>query len=218
MSKQTNIYQKLHNVMKDMGYITKEKSKGMPYSFASHNQVTNKVKEQLVKHNLMIIPFVKEGSHDGNSHKVIMAAKIIDIETKEELAIGDFPGIGNDNQDKGYGKAISYAYKYLLQKLFMMPIGDDEEADHQSVETETVDKKWINKFANDLIKSVDIFIEDPQLTKAEKVHEIIELKKKVKTDFERLENMDRGAANMLAHKINQKIEELKPNDANTKST
>ncbi len=28
--------------------------------------------------------------------------------------------------------------------------------------------------------------------------------------------MDKGAANMLADKINKKVEELKPNDANTK--
>ena len=34
--------------------------------------------------------------------------------------------------------------------------------------------------------------------------------------FEKLYGMDKGKANMIADKIKNKIEELKPNDANTK--
>ena len=125
----TNIYTKMHSVMANAGYVQKEKSKGMPYTFASHNAITEVVSKELQRVGLVILPFVKEHMHDGNQHKVVMAAKIVDIDTKEEIVVGDFPGIGNDNQDKGYGKAISYAYKYILQKLFMLDIGDDEEPD-----------------------------------------------------------------------------------------
>ena len=68
------------------------------------------------------------------------------------------------------------------------------------------------------MKSVDILFEDPNLTNAEKVHEILQLKDKVRPDFEKLYSMDKGKANMMADKIKNKIEELKPNDADTKST
>ena len=44
----------------------------------------------------------------------------------------------------------------------------------------------------------------------------MEYKDKVRPDFEKLEKLDKGKANMIANKVKLKIEELKPNDANTK--
>lgn len=198
----TNIYTKMHSVMANAGYVQKEKSKGMPYTFASHNAITEVVSKELIRVGLIILPFVKEHMHDGNQHKVVMAAKIIDIDTKEEIVVGDFPGIGNDNQDKGYGKAISYAYKYILQKLFMLDIGDDEEPDHNNVPTETSDQKrkmtiWVNTLRN----SVDQTLNNNDMTKAEKMHDLINLEKENKAAFEKLMELDKGQWDMLMKHI-----------------
>ena len=198
----TNIYTKMHSVMANAGYVQKEKSKGMPYTFASHNAITEVVSKELQRVGLIILPFVKEHMHDGNQHKVVMAAKIIDIDTKEEIVVGDFPGIGNDNQDKGYGKAISYAYKYILQKLFMLDIGDDEEPDHNNVPTETSDQKrkmtiWVNTLRN----SVDQTLNNNDMTKAEKMHDLINLEKENKAAFEKLMELDKGQWDMLMKHI-----------------
>ena len=144
-----------------------------------------------------------------------MAARVVDIDTGEHIDVGDYFGYGNDTQDKGPGKAMSYAYKYLLLKLFLLDISDEEDSE-KGKNQNVIDKDWMDKFRDKLLKDVDFFIEDTNLTPAEKVHEIIELKKKVKPDWEKYEFMDKGAANMLADKINTKIEELEPNDANTK--
>ena len=66
-----------------------------------------------------------------------MSAEIIDIDNPtDKVTIGKFPALGIDNQDKGYGKAISYAYKYILQKGFMMEIGEDEEVDAHNIDKE----------------------------------------------------------------------------------
>ena len=73
-----------------------------------------------------------------------------------------------------------------------------------------------DKFDYKLLKDVDLICEVPELTSSEKVHEILQLKDKVRPDFEKLYGMDKGKANMIADKIKKKIEELKPNDANTK--
>ena len=198
----TNIYTKMHSVMANAGYVQKEKSKGMPYTFASHNAITEVVSKELIRVGLVILPFVKEHMHDGNQHKVVMAAKIIDIDTKEEIVVGDFPCIGNDNQDKGYGKAISYAYKYILQKLFMLDIGDDEEPDHNNVPTETSDQKrkmtiWVNTLRN----SVDQTLNNNDMTKAEKMHDLINLEKENKAAFEKLMELDKGQWDMLMKHI-----------------
>ena len=110
---------------------------------------------------------------------------------------------------------MSYAYKYLLLKLFLLDISDEEDSE-KGKNQNVIDKDWMEKFENDTLKSVDILFEDPNLTNAEKVHEILQLKDKVRPDFEKLYGMDKGKANMIADKIKNKIEELKPNDANTK--
>jgi hypothetical protein len=106
-----------------------------------------------------------------------------------------------------------------LLKLFLLDISDEEDSekgDNQKIVTQNKDKQWIVKFENDLLRDIDFIVEDPTLTPAEKVHAIMEYKDKVRPDFEKLEKLDKGKANMIANKVKLKIEELKPNDANTK--
>ena len=102
-----------------------------------------------LKVGLIIIPSVKSSSRDGNIHSVTISAKIIDVDTGESLEVGDYPGLGIDNQDKGYGKAISYAFKYILQKLFLLEIGDDEEVDRNQVQA--IDKATKTKVESDKV-------------------------------------------------------------------
>jgi len=119
--------------MKDAGYIKKQAS-NMPYKSVTHNNVSDAIRKQFNKVGLIIIPSVKSSSRDGNIHSVTMSVKIIDVDSGESLEVGDYPGTGIDNQDKGFGKAISYAFKYILQKLFLLEIGDDEEVDRNQVQ------------------------------------------------------------------------------------
>ena len=128
-----NIRQKIHTVMKNAGYI-KKKNSNMPYKSVTHNDVTDAIRNQFNKVGLIIIPLVKSSNRDGNIHSVTMSVKIIDVDSGESLEVGDYPGTGIDNQDKGFGKAISYAFKYILQKLFLLEIGDDEEVDRNQVQ------------------------------------------------------------------------------------
>lgn len=136
--KPKNIYEKLHSVTENVKKIYKEQNTGMPYKSVNHNMVTKAVREQIIKERLFVQPIVEENLNQGNLHKVVMSVKIIDIDNpKDTLEIGKFPALGFDNQDKGYGKAVSYAFKYILQKTFMMEIGDDEEVDADIIERDT---------------------------------------------------------------------------------
>lgn len=135
MSKEKNLFQKLHSVTENVEKIYKEQNKGMPYKSVNHNMVTKAIRKQIIEQRLWINPIIEESINQGNSHKVIMSAEIIDIDNpQDKVTIGKFPALGLDNQDKGYGKAISYAYKYILQKGFMMEIGEDEEVDANQIE------------------------------------------------------------------------------------
>lgn len=214
-----NIYKKIFDVQHECESVIKDEKRGLQYKPLSYNSVNAVVRPALEKHKLTLIPYVKSHEQDGNQTRCVMAARVVDIETGEHIDVGDYFGYGNDTQDKGPGKAMSYAYKYLLLKLFLLDISDEEDSekgDNQKIVTQNKDKQWIVKFENDLLKDIDFIVEDPTLTPAEKVHAIMEYKDKVRPDFEKLEKLDKGKANMIANKVKLKIEELKPNDANTK--
>ena len=139
MSNEKNLFQKLHLVTENVETIYKEQNKGMPYKSVNHNMVTKAVRKQIIDQRLWINPIIEESINQGSSHKVVMSAEIIDIDNPtDKVTIGKFPALGIDNQDKGYGKAISYAYKYILQKGFMMEIGEDEEVEAHNIDRENV--------------------------------------------------------------------------------
>jgi len=210
-----NIYKKIFDVQHECESVIKDEKRGLQYKPLTYNSVNAVVRPALQKHKLTLIPYVKSHEQDGNQTRCVMAARVVDVETGQHIDVGDYFGYGNDTQDKGPGKAMSYAYKYLLLKLFLLDISDEEDSE-KGKNQNVIDKDWMEKFENDTLKSVDILFEDPNLTNAEKVHEILQLKDKVRPDFEKLYGMDKGKANMIADKIKNKIEELKPNDANTK--
>lgn len=218
-----NIYKKIFDVQHECESVIKDEKRGLQYKPLSYNSVNAVVRPALKKHKLTLIPYVKSHEQDGNQTRCVMAARVVDIETGQSIDVGDYFGYGNDTQDKGPGKAMSYAYKYLLLKLFLLDVSDEEDSekgDNQNIITKNKEKEkekeWADKFEFNLLKNVDIICEAPDLTSAEKVHEILQLKDKVRSDFEKLYGMDKGKANMIADKIKNKIEELKPNDANTK--
>ena len=213
------VYKKIFDVQHECESVIKDEKRGLQYKPLSYNSVNAVVRPALEKHKLTLIPYVKSHEQDGNQTRCVMAARVVDVETGEHIDVGDYFGYGNDTQDKGPGKAMSYAYKYLLLKLFLLDISDEEDSekgDNQNIVTQNKDKQWMTKFENDLLKDIDFIVEDPTLTPAEKVHAIMEYKDKVRPDFEKLEKLDKGKANMIANKVKLKIEELKPNDANTK--
>ncbi len=145
MSNEKNLFQKLHSVTENVEKIYKEQNKGMPYKSVNHNMVTKTVRKQIIQQKLWINPIIEESINQGSSHKVVMSVEIIDIDNPtDKVTIGKFPALGIDNQDKGYGKAISYAYKYILQKGFMMEIGEDEEVEAHDIDREDtkVDYKY----------------------------------------------------------------------------
>ena len=57
---------------------------------------------------------------------------IIDTVSGQKKQVGDYIGYGVDQSDKGCWKATTYAYKYLLMKLFMMEVGTDEDSEYSN--------------------------------------------------------------------------------------
>lgn len=156
-----NIYQKINEVMKNIEYLTKDDKVEFgttKYKAISEEKVTTAVREQLVKQGIVIIPVKQE----SENKELIRTEKSVNMLTSVHVKyriqniddINDFievesNGTGVDTQDKGVGKAMTYAYKYMLLRTFAIPTGEDPDKissaeTDKKVETEVNNAK-INK-------------------------------------------------------------------------
>lgn len=130
---------KLSQIMSAVQYIQKRGyNKFHKYKYATEADVNEKVREELVKVNVIMIPNVI--SHETKEHKnrqgnteyivtVNMEFRFIDGDSGEEIVF-NMSGSGQDAGDKGIFKAMTGAQKYALMKVFMIPTGDDPEQDY----------------------------------------------------------------------------------------
>jgi thiol-disulfide isomerase/thioredoxin len=125
-----NIYQKINNVMKEVDYIQKgDKKVNNQYNFVSHDQVTAKMHPALTKHGIVVIPSVDKLIQDGNRTSVELSVKFVNVDDPHDSFTMMSCGFGIDAGDKGPGKAISYAFKYAMLKVFCLETGDDPDQD-----------------------------------------------------------------------------------------
>lgn len=128
MSK-AQLYQKISKVMQDVDYLQKDDQvafNNTKYKAISEEKVTSTVRESLIKNGLIIFPFEQQHKREGTLSTVDVKYKIVDTETGEfEVLVSS--GTGADTQDKGVGKAMTYAYKYLLLRTFAIPTGEDPD-------------------------------------------------------------------------------------------
>jgi len=139
------IYQKIFAMQQAISGAEQEAKQGMQYKPISHWSITKIVKREAMKHKLVLLPYVKSSSHEGNDTWVTVAIQITDTETGEQIVIGDYVGQGRDTQDKGAGKAVSYAIKTAYLKIFLMPLADDTEIEQDQGITVSLLKQAMSK-------------------------------------------------------------------------
>lgn len=131
-----NIYQRLHAVMGEVSYIQKQQpakdGAGLPYSVVTHDMVTAAVRPALIKHGIHYAASVVKYTQDGNRTEVLVAVTFRNIDDPEDNLEVFSLGQGIDKQDKGPGKAMSYAVKYALLKTLGLETGDDPDLDQKT--------------------------------------------------------------------------------------
>lgn len=137
-TEERKLLMKFVEVYQEVQYIQKRgKNKFHNYTYATEADVNEKVREELSKRKVVMMPNLLEHhmrettTRNGNTEYivlVIMDFNFMDAETGETLTIG-MRGEGQDVGDKAIYKAISGCQKYALLKAFMIPSGDDPEGD-----------------------------------------------------------------------------------------
>lgn len=152
-----NVYQKISAVMQDVRYLAKDDKISFgstSYKAISEEKVTSVVRDSLVNHGLVIVPITQEHRKDGNLTTVDVTYRVQNIEDIEDFIITAASGTGADTQDKGVGKAVTYAYKYMLLRLFAIPTGEDPDK-ISSDELDDKQKKQAKKYEEDAKKKDD---------------------------------------------------------------
>lgn len=151
---------KLFRVMEATEAVEKNTTVGKDtkgeYKAVGEADVLNMVKPLFKKERLLIMPV--EGDISEHVDKTIAYAKegtraitqlkvyfdIVDADTGESTRIVGF-GNGADSQDKGSGKAFTYALKTALQKTFLMFSGEDTDSTHSDDITKASNTPQKNK-------------------------------------------------------------------------
>lgn len=151
-----NVHQRLAAVMAEVSYIQKERKQGMNYTIVSHDAVTAKVRPALLKHGIVYYPVRCEHQHSGNRAECAMTVRFVNIDDPaDHFDVPSF-GYGIDGQDKGPGKAMSYAVKYALLKALGLETGDDPD-------TESVDYQPVDPARDPVKDAVAIMLAAPNL-------------------------------------------------------
>ena len=134
-----NIYEKINKVMQNIEYLTKDDKVEFgttKYKAISEEKVTTAVRNELVKVGIAIIPIEQEmnvvelirtDKSVNQRTDVNVKYRIQNIDAVNDYIIASSSGSGVDTQDKGIGKAMTYAYKYLLLRTFAIPTGEDPD-------------------------------------------------------------------------------------------
>jgi len=123
------IYKKILQVMEDVEYLTKDDTisyKDVHYKGLSEEKVTRTIRDKLVKYNIVVFPIAQSHHREGTLTTVDVTYRFVDVEDGSYFdAVSS--GTGSDTQDKGVGKAMTYAYKYLWLRTFAIPTGEDPD-------------------------------------------------------------------------------------------
>lgn len=138
-----NLLQRINDVRKAIRYVQKDKSVstgGSSYRAVTHDMVTAMVREHMVAAGIVSWPVLVEStSMPHEVDKDMVRAKQFRYEAtydfhfancddpKDEIVIR-IQAHGMDSADKAPGKALSYAKKYAVLKLFEIETGEDEES------------------------------------------------------------------------------------------
>lgn len=136
MTQPVKLAAKIAKVMEAVGYVSKTgTNSAMGYKFVQASAVADKVREQLVKFNVSMTPTNIDVISDGvtpSGKQTLMTLRftwtLTDGDSGETLSFQSV-GTGADMGDKAAYKAATGALKYALLTAFLIPTGDDPEAD-----------------------------------------------------------------------------------------
>jgi hypothetical protein len=143
-----NIFEKISAITAELGVVAKnlevETGKNKSYRAVSERDIIDAVKPLESKYGVYSYPsrrtvlesnlLESESTYNGNTTKkttlmtrIETVYRFVNIEKPDEYIETTTFAEGMDSQDKGAGKAMTYADKYALMKVYKISTGDDPD-------------------------------------------------------------------------------------------
>lgn len=163
-----NIYQRINAIRKEVDYIQKDKSVstgGGSYRVVTHDAVTAILRKHMIAHGVVCVPNQLHGKmapRDKEDQKQTRyegcySFDFVNCDKPEDKVTIMLEAHALDNADKAPGKALSYAKKYAVLKLFEIETGEDEESRYQSSEVDVESLVLIINSASNMDELKDSF-------------------------------------------------------------
>lgn len=124
-----NVLNKMHKVMSEMGYVQKTGYNTFhKYNYVEESAIVDRVRKAMVEVGLAISMNMLEFNISGDYAVGKVEFTLYCIDTGESV-VSSIVVEGQDKGDKKFPKLYASAMKYFLMKTFLIPTGDDPEAD-----------------------------------------------------------------------------------------
>lgn len=133
-----NIYQRINEIRKKVAYIQKDKNvEG--YKAITHDMVTSEIRPHLIENGVVIVVSETSGELRDTGKKTKSGTPItayiakydvsfVNIDDPKDKVTVNIGSMAEDHGDKSPGKAISYAAKYAILKVFSIETGESDES------------------------------------------------------------------------------------------
>ncbi|WP_394868235.1 ERF family protein [Staphylococcus borealis] len=187
MAEQLNLFQKIADVKANIDGFTKD-TKGYNYSYVSGSQVLHRIRNKMIEHNLLLVPYTEneEVTETTNAKgkpehivKLKLTYKWINADNPQEILEVPFFAVGQqDDVSKAHGTALTYAERYFLMKFFNIPTDEDDADAKQKQERYSTSSNQLKEL---LRQEANSFIEIAEKSNAAS---------KYQEQIEKLKNMD----------------------------
>lgn len=187
MTEQLNLYQKIADVKANIDGFTKD-TKGYNYSYVSGSQVLHRIRNKMIEHNLLLVPYTENEeiietiNAKGKTEHIVklkLTYKWINADNPQEVLEVPFFAVGQqDDVSKAHGTALTYAERYFLMKFFNIPTDEDDADAKQKQERYATSNNQLKEL---LRQEADSFIEIAERSNAAS---------KYQEQIEKLKNMN----------------------------
>lgn len=132
----SNIHTAINAIMKSVGYVQKQKSGGLNYSFAGEAALIAALRPAMVEQGVyMSVAEIRDIRHGEYTTAKGSVMQIVDLTATVRYTHAPSGtsidvaalGSGADTGDKASNKALTGAYKYALRQTFCIETGDDPD-------------------------------------------------------------------------------------------
>lgn len=136
MSEEKNIHEAIVAVMKEVGYVQKQKAAELRYTFAGEAALIAALRPPMVEHGIYMavieIKDIQTLQYTTKSGTSMFKVSLVAVIRFTHAPSGTFTdvmatGEGADSGDKSFNKALTGAYKYALRETFCIETGDDPD-------------------------------------------------------------------------------------------